>query len=377
MGGGIRMDVIYSIGAKLAGGGIGDTAYHAVRGINRHGYLKRVICCGYKKGIEIPDQSIRTLPPPPPKPPLFPLCHYYFITNNLFDLMAKISIKECDVFYGWAGMQLFQLRKAKEFGAVTVSSGASSHILNQTKLLEEEFRRFGINKTVQNPYLIKKHLKEFEECDYITAASEFVKESFIRYGVDKDKLVIIPFGVDVKKFEFEKEESDKFIVLFVGQVCLRKGVQYLLKAWKELNLKDSELRVCGKITPEFEKCVKKYKNDNVKFLGFVKDVLEEYKKASVFCFPSIEEGSALVTYEAMAVGLPLIVTYNSGSVARDGKDGFVIPIRDVKALKEKILYFYENPEEIRRMGRNARKHVEKYTWERYGERLVKFFEGIV
>ncbi|MBA7713935.1 hypothetical protein ES703_122946 [subsurface metagenome] len=64
-------------------------------------------------------------------------------------------------------------------------------------------------------------------------------------------------------------------------------------------------------------------------------------------------------------------------MARDGEDGFVIPIRDVKAIKEKIQYFYDNPEEIKRMGRNAREYIEKYTWERYGDGLVKAYEKIV
>jgi len=384
MGGGIRMDVIYTIGAKLAGGGIGDTAYHAVKSIYKHGYLKKVYCLDCKE-IEIEKKKVGkvrlayvfSLPMRAINRYISKNFNHYYYTDRFYDLCVSKMLEKCDIFHGWNNHSLRSLRKAKESGAIAVIERASSYPIIQERLLMQESKLFGIERK-RNPS-IERSCKELEECDYVTIPSDFVKETFIEIGFPEEKLIKIPFGVDVKKFEFEREESDKFIVLFVGQVGLRKGVQYLLKAWKELNLKDSELRVCGKITPEFEMFVKKYKSDNVKFLGFVKDVLEEYKKASVFCFPSIEDGFGLAPLEAMAGHTPVIVSENTGSkdLIRDGKDGFVVPIRDVKALKEKILYFYENPEEIRRMGRNARKHVEKYTWERYGEELVRAYERLI
>jgi glycosyltransferase involved in cell wall biosynthesis len=94
--------------------------------------------------------------------------------------------------------------------------------------------------------------------------------------------------------------------------------------------------------------------------------------------PSVEEGSALVTYEAMACGLPLIVTPNTGAVARDGVDGFVIPARDVGALQEKILYLYEHGDERRRMAESARQYVlENFTWDDYGDRIVSAYSKMI
>ncbi len=84
------------------------------------------------------------------------------------------------------------------------------------------------------------------------------------------------------------------------------------------------------------------------FAGFLKNPETVYKKASIFVFPSLEEGGAKVTYEAMASGLPLIATENSGSVMRDGIDGFLVPIRDSRALGEKIRLF------LRKQGRNKK-----------------------
>jgi len=78
----------------------------------------------------------------------------------------------------------------------------------------------------------------------------------------------------------------------------------------------------------------------------------------------------------MASGLPVIVTPPAAEAVRDGKDGFVIPTGDVEALKNKIMYFYDNRDEIERMGRNARQQAERYTWDAYSLRTVKILEDI-
>lgn len=133
----------------------------------------------------------------------------------------------------------------------------------------------------------------------------------------------------------------------------------------------------GRVWPDAKEICEKYKNNKtIKFVGFT-NPKEYYGISDVFVFPSIEEGSALVTYEAMASGLPLITTFNSGSIARDKKEGFIIPIRNIKVLKEKILYFYRNPKQIEKMGKAARKLVENYSWERYEERLVEAYKKIL
>ena len=107
-----------------------------------------------------------------------------------------------------------------------------------------------------------------------------------------------------------------------------------------------------------------------------KDPAELYRDADVFIFLSVEEGSALVTYEAMASGLPVIVTPHCGSVARDGEDGFIVPIRDPAQAAEKLVRLANAPELRLAMGAAARKHIEQYTWERYGERLARAHQRI-
>ena len=83
---------------------------------------------------------------------------------------------------------------------------------------------------------------------------------------------------------------------------------------------------------------------------------------------------ARVTLEAMACGLPVIATPNSGTVVRDGVDGFLVQPRDIESLKEKIRFFYDNPHRIITMGDNARKRAEQYTWPDFGIRTANALE---
>lgn len=374
------MKVIYSVGARFPGGGIGNVAYYAVGGIYKHGYLKKLLCLSSKR-TEIESSKIKKislvyypgLVLHGVRKFLYPKFNLWFL-DAWHDHFASKHIEECDIFHGWNNHSLQSLRRAKELGARTIIERASSHPLTQDKLLREEYERYGI-KRGPNPAL-GRSCKELEECDYVAIPSDFVRGSFIEQGFDGDKLIQIPFGVDIDKFKPVEKKDNVFRAIFVGSVQLRKGVQYLLEAWDSLNLKNAELLICGGIHENAKYLVRKYRqNKSIKFLGHVSSV--PYEEASVFVFPSIEEGSALVTYEAMACRLPVIVTYNTGSIARDGKNGFVIAIRDINALKEKIRYCYDNPEETRRMGRNARKYVEGYTWARYGDELVKAYAKIL
>ena len=379
------MEVIYTIGTTLFGGGIGNTAYYETEGLYRNDALKYVVSYDYNKN-KIPKNKVKTLkflkyidmPLGFTRARFIPKLPQYEIMNNLFDYLASKCVGEGDIFYGWMGMSLRQIRKAQHLGMKTVVVCASSHPTYQRKILKEEYKKWNVPFDLGSYKIYLKSLKEIKEADFIKIPSDFVEKTFIEHGIPKEKLIKIPFGVDLDRFKPKKEyENDKFRVAFVGSVGIRKGAPYLLKAWDELNLKNAELHVVGAILNDIKHIIKKYKQrKDIIFTGHANPI-SYLQKSDVFVFPSIEEGSALVTYEAMATGLPSIVTFNSGSVVRDGKDGFVIPIRDVKTLKEKILYFYENRNEIKRMGKNARKHVEKYSWESYGNRLFESLKEIL
>jgi glycosyltransferase involved in cell wall biosynthesis len=380
------MRVIYNISALVGGSGIGNTACHAVKEVDKSGSLYKLICLDNKNiGIEKEKitnfRALKYILWYPLKGIQKYIVHGfnpYLILDPIYDFLASLRIKEGDLFHGWRSHSYRCIKKAKSLGIKTIVENASSHPLYSSRVVEEEYRKYGIKFKAFTRRQLKLALEELNLADYVLIPSDFVEKTFIDANFSKNKLIKIPFGVDLEKFKFKKQKEDnKFRCIFVGSLQLRKGFQYLLEAWKELKLKNAELVLVGNVWPESQEVVSKYRNDSsIKFVGFANPT-DYFKKSDVFVFPTIEEGSALVNYEAMASGLPVITTFNSGTVARHGKDGFIIPIRDIVALKKKILFFYNNPREIERMGMNARKNIENYTWEKYGQRLIAAYKKVL
>jgi glycosyltransferase involved in cell wall biosynthesis len=131
-----------------------------------------------------------------------------------------------------------------------------------------------------------------------------------------------------------------------------------------------------------QEIVKEYtrKSQMIKSIGNVPklELNRYYSSASVFVLPSLSDAQPLACLEAMACGLPVIVTENTGTqeIIREGKDGFVIPIRDVDALKDKISILYQDEDLRNNMSRAVRERVQEFTWGRYGEGLIAIYQEI-
>jgi glycosyltransferase involved in cell wall biosynthesis len=104
-------------------------------------------------------------------------------------------------------------------------------------------------------------------------------------------------------------------------------------------------------------------------------IAEEFRWADVFLLPSLCEGSATAVYEALAAGLPVITTENTGSVVRDGIDGFIVPVCDPQAIATAVLELADNPELRQIMSANAFLRAAEHTVESYGERLLAALPG--
>ena len=303
---------------------------------------------------------------------------YYLV--QAFDCWARSQVDKCDIFVGWSGMSLHTLRKAKSYGVMTIVERGSSHILFQKEILEEEHEKYDIKIKPIDDRVVEKELLEYREADFISVPSRFVKQTFIKKGIDLKKIIQVPYGVNLSNFKQIPKEDKVFRIVFVGGLTLRKGVHYLLEVFSKLNLKNAELTLIGALSPEIKPFLKKY-DGSYNYLGVIPHAqLHKYmSQGSAFILPSIEEGLAIVIPQAMACGLPVICTTNTGGedIIQEGKEGFIIPIRDVNALKEKILYLYENEEKRLVMSNNALKRSREFTWDVYGEKIVQCYKEIL
>ena len=193
-----------------------------------------------------------------------------------------------------------------------------------------------------------------------------------------------PYGVDVSQFS-PKDYQENLVArtrpirfIYVGGVKELKGISYLLEAFNEIDPDEAELTVVGNYN-EDDADTALYK-ERVRFTGNIlhSAVADELRRADVFVFASLGEGLSLSTLEAAACGLPLIVTENSGvnDGMTSGVEGFVIPIQSKDAIKEKVLWFIDHPENIEGMGQAARKFALKFTWENYYNNMATVFRSM-
>lgn len=264
---------------------------------------------------------------------------------------------------------------------VTCIDHGSSHIRFQRALLEEEARLTGLAPAMPHPSIIEKEMREYEEADMIAIPSTYVKKSFIAQGVPTEKLAQVPYGVDLDAFVPGEKDDDTFRVIYAGGMTLQKGVHYLLQAFADLNLPRAELLLVGGGNGELDPYFKKYKG-TFTWVGGIpqRALIRRYQQSSVFVLNSIDDGFGMVMAEAMSSGLPVIATDHTGAsdLFEDGKEGFIIPIRDPEALSRKLKYLYDHEEERRNMGTRAIGRVRQgYSWREYGDRMVRAYENAI
>jgi alpha-maltose-1-phosphate synthase len=265
-------------------------------------------------------------------------------------------------------------RVAKELGLIRVLdvSNAYEYVERHRAILGQEPLPASLGLRVR---------EERQLADYILAPSNFVIKCLIENGVSAATIVKVPYGVDVNRFKPPQvRQSDRFRVLFVGRIEPLKGFQFLLEAWRRLNLVNAELVLIGGITSAKSREILARYEGTFTYLGNIPrhHVHEWFQQADVLVLPSLAEGSALVTYEGLAAGLPVIATPNCGSLVRDGVDGFIVPVQDVDALADRLQLLYANSGMRQQMGAAGRSRVEdQYTWHHYRARIGTAYRAIL
>ena len=302
------------------------------------------------------------------------------LLKQLFSYFIYLFLPKDIQLYGFFAGNSFNskiITKLKLKGVICIAFEGSAHVNYKFDLLSTEYKKMGLDFEMHKQQkLIKETLKEYEEADFIHVPSKFVKDSFIAEGVSNKKLIHIPYAVDSNFFKPIKIKENKcFTVLFVGGVSFRKGAHYLLEAANLLDNQNIQFNFVGKISLDFFKYIKRIKvSKNVNFIGHKKrqELPYYYSSADVFCLPSLEEGLAAAQIEAMACGLPVICSTNTGGsdLIVDDIQGYVVPIRDPEAIKDKIINLFNNRDKCILMGNEARNKTKNfYSWDIFVEKL--------
>ncbi len=270
----------------------------------------------------------------------------------------------------------------KARGTAIFCDRSSTHWQHQERVVREECLRWGLPAPLALPRVLERELRDYEIADAITVPSLACKRSFAEYGVPMEKIHIIPFGVRLERFKKVADPpEDRFEVLFVGSLGIRKGIPYLLQAFAELRHPNKRLTVIGGANTQTTALLSRLPTENVRFLGALPQVelIDHMSRSHVMVLPSIEEGLALVQGQAMACGCPVLATTETGSedLYTDGVEGFIVEPRRVDQLVERLEQLAGDRGLRDRMGAAAIKRVRSLGgWKQYGDQWEALLKSV-
>lgn len=293
---------------------------------------------------------------------------------------------DVDVVQGPMGSceALFRLAERSGRPVLKVFDAPNSHPTSQFGYWQRECDLYCPGYIVPPPQWVRSRIvREIEAADLVLCPSNFVKESMVQNGIPEEKCFVSHFGVDTKIFKKRTKlpENPRFIC--VGSLTVRKGHQYLFRAFKKVKavLPNAELVCIGGIRPDFKIEFKKWQGSFEHHSAIPHTRLAEMlTECTAFVFPSLEEGFARVLSEAMAAGLPILASYESGAttVVRDGVNGIIIRPWDIDMMADAMIKIAQNQDMNIKLGQFAYESGAKFnTWSDYAARLYAQYTKFV
>ncbi|HVG21837.1 MAG TPA: glycosyltransferase family 4 protein [Blastocatellia bacterium] len=289
---------------------------------------------------------------------------------------------------GYESSSLFTFRRAKELGLPCVLYQPIACAEKAAALLSEERENFpALADTLRYNWFPEEELERRREerrlADAILCASTFTKQSLIEVGVEAEKIFVEPYGVDQTLFSPSEEKFSNFSVIWAASYTQTKGIGYLLESLAREPVPGVELVLAG--YPYGTDAVALYEDRvRVRRIGHLsrKELSQVMRRCHAHVFPTLVEGFGRNIIEAMASGLPVITTSHCAGpdLIEDGVTGFIVPIRDVDAICDKLAWVGERPQEAMEMGARAREAVAHLTQadyrRRFAERVHAIWRGL-
>jgi glycosyltransferase involved in cell wall biosynthesis len=283
-----------------------------------------------------------------------------------------------DGVYAYEDCAAHLFERARDLGLRRIYDLPIAYWETAQRLLRREAERYPeweptLGGTRDSAEKLARKTRELELAEIVICPSAFVLDSLPEEARLSKKCVVAPFGSPSHRtYESYRTYGSRLRFLFAGALSQRKGLADLFAAMKLVNSQDAELVLMGSaILP-----MPFYQNQ---FRGFTYEpprpheaVLRLMSSCDVLVLPSIVEGRALVQQEAMACGLPLIVTRNAGGedLVLEGETGFLVPAGDPETLAEKIEWFLQNRDKLAGMREAVRAKAAKLTWAAYGDQIL-------
>jgi D-inositol-3-phosphate glycosyltransferase len=378
---GVPLKILYSFPARLGAGAVGVAAAQTIRLLAKAGHDVEVFCGAgselipgvratdtrWTGGIYLPQKIVGAT--------LLRLLHDRVLANQI-----RASAVKPDVLHVWPLSGLWSLAEARRAGVPIVREAPNCHTRYGFEMVARENAKLGLQPHgthKPNARNLALELAELEASDAVLVPSPFARQTFEDEGVPSAKLELHRYGYDPKVYTgFARPDASAPVVFgFVASCEPRKGLHFALKAWRASGIADrSRFLIVGAFVPGyFEALSDMINHPNVKRIGYVNNLVPIYQEVDVLTLPSVEDGSALVTYEAQAMSCALLVSKAAGAVITEGKEGFVHDCGDVETLATQMRRLVEDRPFLSRLQLAAAKNSPNLTWERGVESLVETY----
>jgi glycosyltransferase involved in cell wall biosynthesis len=336
------MRLVYSFPTRLGTAGIGTTAWQQVAGVTEHGVEVTAVTASCERPLPDGVRLIETLRPAGVKIPFRALGFDRAV--RLHDRRAAALLRRLrpDVVHTWPLGAERTLAAARAAGVPGLLERPNTHTGFAFRAVEQVRRELGLPPDTSSPHATRPDRLALEEREYAAAdgllcPSDFVAGTFRDAGVPENRILRHRYGYDAARFGAAGRADDgsrPFTVGFVGRGEPRKGLHAALRAWLDCGAAEQgRFVIAGAIDPDYRALLEPLlAHPSVTEHGFVTDPAELMRSFDVLTLPSVEEGSALVTYEARACGCVLAVSDRTGAVCEDGVDALVHRSGDQEAL---------------------------------------------
>lgn len=213
---------------------------------------------------------------------------------------------------------------------------------------------------------LRRKAAELAAADRIVVASTLTRDSCLEAGIAPERLLLIPYGAPETR-PLPRPEHQRPIALYVGRLAPAKGIHHLLAAWRRLEHPNAELWLVG--ASDYPRPWHAALPPSVRCFGSLphSELAAFQAEAQLFVFPSLLEGFGLAAQEAMAAGLPVLLTDRCGirDLISPGLNGWIVPAADPAALAATLNEALAHPQRCRRMGAAAQATVARHTWTDY------------
>ena len=380
------MRVLYSFPTRMGTTGIGLTAWHQVRGLADEG-VEVTVCCGsLERPLPAGVRVVETLRPAGVKVP------YRLIglerAMRAHDRRAAAVLRRrgtFDVVHAWPLGAERTLAEARRLGVRSLLERPNAHTAFAMAAVEDVRRELGLAEDLSSPHArrpdrLARERREYAGADGLLCPSEFVAGTFRDAGIAPERLYRHRYGFDPERFGTagRDDAGRPFTAGFVGRGEPRKGLHLALRAWSDSGAADGGGRfvIAGAIDPDYRVLLAPLLADpSVSEHGHVADPAALMRGFDALVLPSLEEGSALVTYEARACGCVLVVSDRSGAQCTHGTDALVHRAGDEAALAAHLRLLASDPRLLARLRAAGLAGASELTWSQAARVLAGAYES--